>query len=495
VSETTLAWPLEHAARVHGDRAAVVEDSGTRAYAELHERVRRLGGALAGLGLPRGAFVGVLAGNRAAHLECWFAIPAYGRVINDLNFRLAPDELAFMVEDSATRALVVDDERLEAGRTLRERCGSLRELIYAGDGECPDDCVAFESLQDAAPADPPDLPGDTLAAISYTGGTTGRPKGVMLSHANLVVNAKHFMYSDGLRPGDRYLHAGPLFHVAGSTMVHCVTWAGGAHVMLERFEIARFIAAVDRHQVTVAVLVPTMIRMLLDRLRDHPSELESLRLLHYAAAPIDPALQRRMMQTLGCELIQGYGMTEAAPGLTVLTPEEHRSGEHLGSVGAPIAGVQVAVDAPAGEVGEVIARGPNIMLGYWNRPEATRAVLGPDGWYRTGDAGYFRDGRLYLVDRLKDMIVSGGENVYSTEVEHAIASFPGVREVAVVGRPDERWGERVHAVVVGAGLDPEAIVAHCRARIGGFKVPRSIELRSEPLPKSGAGKVLKGRLR
>jgi long-chain acyl-CoA synthetase len=482
VTETTLAWPLEHAARVHRDRAAVVDDTRTLTYAELHERVRRLGGALGGLGLPRGAFAGVLAANSAAHLELWFALPAYGRVINDLNVRLAPDELAFMLTDSATRVLFVDDARLELGRELSERCGV--RLVRLGD--------EYESLQQAEPADPPDLPGDTLAAVSYTGGTTGRPKGVMLSHANLVVNAKHFMYSDGLRATDRYLHAGPLFHVADSTMVFCITWAGGAHVMLERFDVARLIDAVERHEVTVAVLVPTMIRMLLDAL---DRELPSLRLLHYAAAPIDPALQRRMMQTLGCDFVQGYGMTEAAPGLTVLTPEEHRRGEHLGSVGAPLPGVQVAVDAPEGEVGEVLARGPNIMLGYWNRPDATREVLSPDGWYRTGDAGYFQDGRLYLVDRLKDMIISGGENVYSIEVERAIASFPGVVEVAVIGRPDERWGERVHAVVVGDGLDPAAIVEHCRTRIGGYKLPRSFEFRSEPLPKSGAGKVLKGQLR
>jgi long-chain acyl-CoA synthetase len=482
VSETTLAWPLEHAARVHRDRAAVVDDTRTLTYGQLHERVRRLGGALGGLGLPRGAFAGILAGNGAAHLELWFALPAYGRVINDLNFRLAPDELAFMLDDSGTKVLFVDDARLELGRELRERCGV--RLVRLGED--------YEALQDAAPADAPDLPGDTLAAVSYTGGTTGRPKGVMLSHANLVANAKHFMYSDGLRASDRYLHAGPLFHVADSTMVFCITWAGGAHVMLERFDVPRFIAAIERHEVTVAVLVPTMIRMLLDGL---DRELPSLRLLHYAAAPIDPALQRRMMQTLDCEFIQGYGMTEAAPGLTVLGPEEHRRGEHLASVGAPLPGVQVAVDAAEGEVGEVLARGPNIMLGYWNRPEDTRAVLSPDGWYRTGDAGYIREGRLYLVDRLKDMIVSGGENVYSVEVEQAIASFPGVQEVAVIGKPDEHWGERVHAVIVGEGLDPDAIVAHCRTRIGGYKLPRSIELRSEPLPKSGAGKVLKGRLR
>jgi long-chain acyl-CoA synthetase len=478
VSETTLAWPLEHAARVHGDRAAVVDDTRTRTYAELHERVRRLGGALPDLGLPRGAVAGVLAGNSAAHLELWFALPAYGRVINDLNHRLAPAELAFMLSDSATRVLFVDEARAELGAELARRTG-VRVIPLGADlgGE---------------PADPPDLPGDTLAAISYTGGTTGRPKGVMLSHANLVANAKHFIISDGLRETDRYLHAGPLFHVADSTMVFCLTWAGGAHVMLERFDVARFIAAVERHQVTVAVLVPTMIRMLLDAL---DRELPSLRLLHYAAAPIDPALQRRMMETLDCDFVQGYGMTEASPGLTALTPEEHRRGRHLRSVGAPLPGVQVRVDAPDGEVGEVLARGPNIMLGYWNRPEDTRAVLGPDGWYRTGDAGYIREGRLFLVDRLKDMIVSGGENVYSVEVEQAIASYPGVREVAVIGKPDQHWGERVHAVIVGEGLDPDAIVAHCRERIGGYKLPRSIELRSEPLPKSGAGKVLKSQLR
>jgi long-chain acyl-CoA synthetase len=498
VSETTLAWPLEHAARVHGDRLAVVDDNHELTYRELHERVRRLGGALAGLDLPRGAFVGMLAGNSAAHLECWFAIPAYGRVINDLNFRLAPAELAFMVDDSATRALIVDDARLEVARELRERCASLRTLVYAGDGECPEDCVAFASLHDAEPAEPPDLPGDTLATISYTGGTTGRPKGVMLSHANLIVNAKHFLFTDALRPTDRYLHAGPMFHVADSTMVFCVTWAGGAHVLLERFDEPRFVAAIERHEVTIAVLVPTMIQRLLDHLAEHPAPLASLRLLHYAAAPIAPALQQRMLETLDCDFLQGYGMTEAAPGLTWLSPEEHRRGEHLGSVGAPIPGVQVEVDAPDGEIGEVRARGPNIMLGYWNRPEVTREVLGADGWYRTGDAGYFRDGRLYLVDRLKDMIITGGENVYSIEVERAIASHPGVHEVAVIGRPDERWGERVHAVVVpadGAVLDADAIVEHCRARIGGYKVPRSVELRAEPLPKSGAGKVLKAQLR
>jgi long-chain acyl-CoA synthetase len=474
VSEATLAWPLEHAGRVHGNRPAVVDDNGTRTYAELHERVRRIGGALPTLGLARGEFAGVLAGNAAAQLELWFALPAYGRVIVSLNWRLAADELAFMIEDSGLRVLFVDDERAELGAELARRTGvRVIPLGFDAGGE---------------PADPPDLPGDTLATISYTGGTTGRAKGVMLSHGNLLANAHHFLYANTLRETDRYLHAGPLFHVADSSMVFCITWAGGAHVMLERFTAERFVDAVQRHGVTVAVLVPTMIKLVLDH---HPAPLPSLRLLHYAAAPIDPALQDRMIETLGCDLVHGYGMTEASPGLTALLPHEHH-GEHRRSVGAPLPGVQIEIDDLTDEV---LARGPNVMLGYWNRPDATRDVLGADGWYRTGDAGYMKEGRLYLLDRLKDMIITGGENVYSVEVERAIASFPGVEEVAVIGVPDDHWGERVHAVIVGRDLDPDAIVAHCRERIGGYKVPRSIELRDEPLPKSGAGKVLKGRLR
>ena len=474
MSEATLAWPLERAARVHADRPAVIDDDGTRTYAELHERVRRIGGALPGLGLARGAFAGVLAANTAAQLELWFALPAYGRVIVSLNWRLAADELAFMVQDSGLRVLFVDDERAELGAELARRTG-VRVIALGAD-------IAGE------PADPPDLPGDTLAAISYTGGTTGRPKGVMLSHANLLANAHHFLYANALRETDRYLHAGPLFHVADSSMVFCITWAGGAHVMLERFTAERLVDAVMRHRVTVAVLVPTMIKLVLDH---HPAPLPSLRLVHYAAAPIEPALQDRMIATLGCDFVHGYGMTEASPGLTALLPHEH-AGEHRRSVGAPLPAVQIRIDDVTGEV---LARGPNVMLGYWNQPDATREVLGADGWYRTGDAGYMKEGRLYLLDRLKDMIITGGENVYSVEVERAIASFPGVDEVAVIGVPDDHWGERVHAVIVGRDLDPDAIVAHCRERIGGYKTPRSIELRDEPLPKSGAGKVLKGQLR
>jgi long-chain acyl-CoA synthetase len=491
--------------QVHGDRSAVIEDERRLTYRELGARVSRLGGALERLGLPPGAFVGTLAGNTAAHLECWLAVPAYGRVINSLNHRLALDELAFMIDDSGTRVLVADDARLDAARDLRERCQALEHIVHAGNDRAPDDCITYEDLLDESePVAPPDLPSETLAAISYTGGTTGLPKGVMLSHGNLVANAKHFLFQDALTPEDRYVHAGPLFHVADSTMVFCVTWAGGTHVMLDRFDLPRLVRAIEQHGATVLVLVPTMIQMLLEHLEQHPADLGSLRLLHYAAAPMPESLLERAMRALPCDFLHGYGMTEAAPGVTYLSPADHRAGRHLRSVGHAIPGVQVEIRDPSdrpppeGEIGQVCVRGPNVMLGYWNREEATREVLSDDGWYRTGDAGRLDGGYLYLADRLKDMIVSGGENVYSIEVENAIASHPGVHEVAVVARPDERWGERVHAIIVpeeGATLDEAAIVEHCRPRIAGFKLPRSVEFRDEPLPKTGAGKVLKTKLR
>ena len=499
-----LSWPLAHAVGVHGDRPAVIEGGRRMTYRELGDRVARLGGALDGLDVPAGGFVGVLAGNTSAHLECWLGVPAYGRVINSLNYRLALGELEFMIDDSHTRVLVTDDERLEVALALRDRCESLQHVIHAGHEPTADDCVAYEALLDRAPATPPDIPGDTLAAISYTGGTTGRPKGVMLSHANLVANAKHFLITDALTADDRYAHASPLFHVAGSTMVFCVTWAGGAHVMLGRFDVPRLVAAIERDGATVVVLVPTMIQMLLEHLEQHAADLSSLRLLHYAAAPMPERLLERAMRALPCDFVHGYGMTEAAPGVTYLSAHDHHRGRHLRSVGHAIPGVQLEIrdplgqPLPDGEIGEVCVRGPNIMLGYFNRPEATAEVLSEDGWYRSGDAGHLDRGYLYLADRLKDMIVSGGENVYSIEVENVIASHPGVREVAVVARPDERWGERVHAIVVpepDAQLDADAIVEHCRPHIAGFKIPRSVEFRGESLPRSGAGKVLKARLR
>jgi long-chain acyl-CoA synthetase len=474
-----LSWPLQRAATQYGNTPAVAGLT----YAELARRVGALGAALGGLG----ARVGYLGANSLAHFEAWLAVPAYGGVLVDLNYRLAPEELRFMVDDARLDVLVADAERLEVARGLDVSVLSERE---------------WATLADGAPADPPGVDTDALAAISYTGGTTGRPKGVMLSHGNLLANAKHNLIATGHSSDDVWLHFCPMFHVAGTANVFASTWAGARHVVLQRFDAEQVLEAIEHERATHAVFVPTMLTMLLDHPGFDDADLSSLRHIQYAASPISPELQRRVLDAFQCDIAQFYGMTEAAPTVTHLTPADHRSGERLRSMGAPVPGVQVQVRdplgnaLPPGEIGELWIRGGNVMLGYWNRPHDTAEAL-VDGWYRSGDIAYADEsGYLYMVDRAKDMIITGGENVYSIEVESVLAEHPSVREAAVFGVPHEHWGEAVHAVaVVASAVDADELIAHCRARIAGFKVPRSIELREEPLPKSGAGKVLKSTLR
>jgi long-chain acyl-CoA synthetase len=500
-----LSWPLERARLVRGDAVAVVDGERSITYGGLAARVGALGAALDDLGLGEGARVGYLGVNSLAHLECWLAVPAFGRVLVDLNFRLAVEELAFMVDDAGVEVLVSDAAQLDVARGVRQRCTRLRQLILDAPGPSPGDCVAYEDLVAGPTAPPPGVETDALAAISYTGGTTGTPKGVMLSHGNLLANARHNLIATGHRPEHRFLHVPPMFHVAGTANVFACTWVGATQVLLPRFDAAAVIAAIERERITHTVFVPTMLAMLLDAPELEGADLSSLRHVQYAASPIAPELQRRVLERLPCDVAQFYGMTEAAPTVTHLTPEDHRrGGRRLASVGAPVPGVQVEVRGPAGdrvpagEVGELWIRGPNVMLGYWNRPDATAEAL-VDGWYRSGDVVRDDgDGNFSIVDRAKDMIITGGENVYSIEVEAVLGEHPDVLEAAVFGIPDARWGEAVHAIVVaGPGADPSAeeLIEHARRRIAGFKVPRSIELRAEPLPKSGAGKVLKSRLR
>jgi long-chain acyl-CoA synthetase len=515
VTASDLSWPLERAQRIFGDRIAVTADGRSLTYRELAGRVTALAGGLDGLGVAHGERVAWLSENSLSHLEAWLGVPAAGRVLADLNVRLAVEELAFMVEDCGAGVIVCDAANLAVARALRERCPSLRELVLDGPGRGEDELGYAQLLERAAASGPPPAarldPGE-LATISYTGGTTGRPKGVMLSHGNLATNALHNLIITGHRTEDAFLHVCPMFHSAGVANVFASTWVGARQVVLPRFDPAAVAETIAAERITLTTLVPTMLARLLDHLQTAPADLSTLRNLHYAASPISPELQRRVCEVFDCEIAQMYGMTEAAPSVTHLSPEVHRRGlageqpfrTRLASMGVPIPGVRAEIRSaageprPPGEIGEVWVSGPNVMLGYWNRPEATAEAL-VDGWYRTGDAARADpDGYLFMVDRLKDMVITGGENVYSIEVENALSGLPGVREAAVFGIPDPRWGERVHAVLVvepGAGLTEERLRAHCRAQIAGFKVPRSFELRTAPLPKSGAGKVLKTELR
>jgi long-chain acyl-CoA synthetase len=355
------------------------------------------------------------------------------------------------------------------------------------------------------PADFPDeLTEDAVAGLFYTGGTTGAAKGVMLSHRNLVANALHYLAFLPFRSDTCWLIAAPLFHAAGSVAVLATVWNGGRHVVLPAFDAAQALDLVETHGVTDTLVVPTMLAALTDEQLARPRDTGTLRSISHGGSPIaTETLRRAHVAFPHADLHHLYGATETAPIATTLRAEQHLlDTPRARSCGQPAVGVEVRAVGPDGSVldsaavGEVVIRGPNVMLGYWNKPEQTKAALAA-GWYHSGDLGYVDElGYVYLVDRLKDMIVTGGENVYSTEVEDVLYRHPAVLEAAVFGIPDVRWGEAVHAVVVPrAEVTDAELLEHCHRAIAGYKVPKRIELRSQPLPKSGAGKVLKRELR
>jgi long-chain acyl-CoA synthetase len=477
-------------------------------------RVRRLANELRGLGIQPGERVAILMLNGFRYLELYYAVPGLGALVVPLNYRLAEPELVAILADAGATALAVDDNFAPIGQRLAE-ARPLR-LIHAGSGATPVGMQSYEGLIESAADTGPDLDrlpeDDDVVGLFFTGGTTGRAKGVMLTHKNLATNALHAAIACRYRFDTNYLHVAPMFHLADTGSTFAVTMLGGCHTFLDRFVPVQVVETIQRARVTDVVLVPTMINALLQVPNLGDYDLASWRQLAYGASPMPVALLKRAMELLPCNFGQGYGMTEAAPLVTVLTWEDHRRGiaepgtiweKRLASAGQVIAGVDVRVvddagkDVAPGQVGEVIARGPNIMKGYWNQAAETAYGL-RDGWLHTGDLATVDEGNyIYIVDRMKDMIVSGGENVYSTEVEGALYAHPAVLEAAVIGVPDETWGERVHAVVVlkpGQDVSTDELIGHCRERIAGYKTPRSLEF-AEALPKSGAGKILKAVLR
>jgi long-chain acyl-CoA synthetase len=514
-AQGTLAWPVRRALKVFHDREAVVDGNVRMTYGEWVPKALGLPAGLRKLGLNDGDVVALAALNSWRHLTCWAGIPAGGLVLNNLNYRLAPAELVFILNDSEAKVLIVDDTYVELARTLKAECATLQHLVYAADGPTPEGFLSFDALLDNPPVadEIVDRIGDhTIAAISYTGGTTGLPKGVLQTHTNLLSNAKHMQYAYAFVSSDSYLHAAPMFHAADASCTFGLTWTGAKHLVLQAWDPAKFCDVVEQEKMTITLLVPTMINSLVNMPGAAERDLGSWRLLGYGASPMPAELQRKAMSTLPCGFMQLYGMTEASPLLTFCTAEDHiraAAGEagyttRLQSAGAPAPGVECEVRredgtiADIGEPGEIYARGPNIMLGYLKRPEETAKAL-VSGWYRTGDVAYADDhGYLYIVDRAKDMIISGGENIYTTEVENALYAHVTVLEAAVFGIPHETWGEMVHAEVVlkpGASITADDLIAHCRTLIGGYKVPRSINVRADALPKSGAGKILKRELR
>ena len=438
-----LSWPLRRAASLFGEAPAVAVGERSVTYRELAARVGALGGVLEDLGVGEGGRVGFLGVNSLAHLECWLGVPAFGRVIADFNFRLAPDELTFMVDDAGVEVLLADAERVHVAHALAERCPSVHRVL---------DEAAYEELVQREPVTPRGSRGDdTLAAISYTGGTMGRPKGVMLSHGNLLANAQHNLIATGHRAGQRWLHVCPMFHVAGTANVFACTWVGAEQVVLPRFDAAAVLRTIEREEITHTVLVPTMLQMLLDAPGASEADLSSLRHIHYAASPISPELQARVLERLPVRLrpvLRHDGGISArrpprtrrsppAPGPPVLD-----GGPLEGSRSRSAGRRRAAHRERSARCGPRAERDARLLAASGgHRGGAGRRLL-PLRRHRSRTRGYLR-----MVDRAKDMIITGGENVYTSEVEAALVEHEGVAEAAVFGIPDQHWGETVHAAV------------------------------------------------
>ncbi|MEV2252804.1 long-chain fatty acid--CoA ligase [Streptomyces sp. NPDC050147] len=488
------SWPARRA-RKTPHRTAFTHQGRTTTYAELHSRVLRLAHALRARGVRRGDRVAYLGSNHPAFLETFFAAGALGAVFVPLNTRLTPPEIAYQLADASARTIVHSPAHTAALAELRQAAGHVDLTVEVG----PD----MEALIEGSVEEPLDetVGGDDVCLLMYTSGTTGRPKGAMLTHANLTWNAVNVLVDADLTTDTVALVSAPLFHAAALGMLTLPVLLKGGHcVLVESFDPAETLGLVEQHGVRVMFGVPTMYERLTREPRWRNADLSSLRILMCGGAPVPTPLIEAYAQR-GLAFQQGYGMTEAAPGVLYLDAEHAAS--KAGSAGVPHFFTDVRVVRPdlspaaTGETGEVLVRGPHVMAGYWQLPDETAAAFA-DGWFRTGDAARVdSDGFVTIADRLKDMIISGGENIYPAEVESALLAHPDVLECAVIGVPDARWGEVPRAVVVpreGSAPTADDVLGFLAGRLAKYKIPESVVCVSA-LPRTASGKLHKPSLR
>lgn len=503
---------LSHAIKVNPDKVAIIDGDVRYTYRQAVERVHRFANALLSLGLKPGDNIAILANNSHRYWESYFVADIAGMPLAPLNTRLAAKEYEFILNDGEIKALILGPEFVGVYEQFKADVPGLRHVIHTH-GPTPDGMLDYDTI--VAAADPltdsvRDWHEDDMIDLCYTGGTTGLPKGVMLTQRNVVSNAIHAIMI-GFGERDTWLHVAPMFHLADAWACYALTMVGGTHVFVPAFTPQATLGAIQEHRVTKTILVPTMINFVINYPETKNYDISSLDMVLYGASPMPVDRLLAGVKVFGPILLQAYGMTETAPLLTAWQKQwlnfegSEADMKRLASCGREIPGVDVRVvdektgiDVKPGEVGEIIARGPNVMKGYWKRPEETSKAL-RNGYMHTGDlATIDAENFIYIVDRAKDMIISGGENIYSTEVENALYEHPAVLEAAVIGVPDEKWGEAVLAIVVpreGASPTEEEIIEHCRGLIAGYKCPKRVVVQAAPLPKSGPGKILKTELR
>ncbi|GAA0472448.1 long-chain fatty acid--CoA ligase [Parasphingorhabdus litoris] len=505
-----LTQMLHSAADTRPNHLATVDGDRRKSWAELRKRVGRLAGALQTLGVKAGDRVAILALNSDRYTEYMFAVWWAGGAVVPMNTRWSAAENVYSLNDSQATILFVDRHFAPMVSSFRDQAETVSTIIHLEEEEVPEGMLSYEQLvTDHAPCTDAGRSGEDLAGLFYTGGTTGFPKGVMVPQRALWYNNIALAGMAGFTSDSIYQHTAPMFHMADLACSGAVMMAGGTHVYVPSFEPVSTLNAIEDNQVTHVLLVPTMLGMVLQHPEFDVAKLRSMTHYLYGASPMPEGLLRQAMALLpDVKFAQAYGQTEMAPLVSILNPADHvlegEKAKQIRSAGRPAWGCDVKIideegqPVPRGTVGEIAARSPGNMLGYWQQEEQTAATL-VNGWVHTGDGAYQdEDGFLYIVDRMKDMIVSGGENVFSAEVESAISTHPDVAAVAVVGIPSEKWGESVHAIVIpkdGVTPDEQSIIDHCKDQIAGYKCPGSIDFRTDPFPLSGAGKVLKRELR
>jgi acyl-CoA synthetase (AMP-forming)/AMP-acid ligase II len=502
---------LDYQARERSEAEFAIHGNRRITYGEALAETNRLANAFVSAGLQIGDRIVVLSKNSIEYILLYFAAAKAGVVPVPLNYRLTPAEWSYISNDSGAKLLLAGDEYTQAIGSIRSELKTVERFV-AFDGPGASGWDDYHNWVDGQPTTPPDrlITPDYDLYQMYTSGTTGQPKGAVITHRAATWHTAQIALAHDIHPGERVLVVAPVFHAAGASAAAfpCV-YGGGCLYIQTDFKPVEVVRALSEERIGLAVFVPAMIQICLTEVPDVAQRrYDSLRLMHYGASPIAEQTLRRAMQVFQCDFSQGYGMTEMTAGISYLSSAAHRRAlaekpDLLLAAGRPLLGTEVRVvdpndiPLPNGTIGEIIARGPQLMRGYWNQPEATAVTL-RGGWMHTGDAGVLDDeGFLYIQDRIKDMIVSGGENVYPRAVEEILYQHPAIAEAAVIGVPDERWGETVKAVVVlGQGMTAtaEEIIDFCRGKVAGFARPRSVDF-IEALPRTPSGKVLKRVLR
>lgn len=489
-------------AETRADQAALIFDDRITSYGELARRANRVANGLSALGLKAQSRVAILTGNNDYFFEIWLGSALGNFVMAPINARLAPPEVVYIVNDSRAEVLIVDAQFHSLVEGVAGELKTAREIISLGSHSDWPDYLEWREGQSADQMQVTVDPEDTMVQM-YTSGTTGFPKGVELNHPSVLACVRAMMGQNAWEPNEVALVTAPLFHTAGSAWANCALQSGGTAVLLSETTPATILNALEKNAVTQALLVPAVIKMVLQSPECASTDFSCLKRMLYGASPIPVPVLRQAVDTFGCEFEQGYGLTESVGPVAMLRPDDHLDDRKMQSCGKAVPGIEIrVVDSDGqicatGDIGEIIVAGVQVMNGYWNRPDDTADAI-RDGWLHTGDAGYFdSDGYLYIHDRLKDMIVSGAENVYPAEVERVLTGFPGIADVAVIGVPDKRWGEAVKAVVVtkpGQTLCQKDIIEFARKYIARFKCPKSVDF-VECIPRNPSGKILKKELR